>query len=100
MTTLAIVLLMLGAWGQRLAGMFLVGPILERRPMLTAATNLIPAAVISAVVVQLTLARGTLLVLDERMAGMVVASILVWRKAPFIVVVVAAAAATALLRAL
>ncbi len=99
MTTLAIVLLMLGAWGQRLAGMFLVGPVLEKRPLLTAATNLIPAAVISAVVVQLTLARGTSLVLDERMAGMVVAGILVWRKAPFIVVVVAAAAVTALLRA-
>ena len=99
MTTLAIVLLMLGAWGQRLAGMFIVGPVLERRPLLTAATNLIPAAVISAVVVQLTLARGTSLVLDERMAGMLVAGILVWRKAPFIVVVVAAAAATALLRA-
>ena len=99
MTTLAIVLLMLGAWGQRLAGMFLVGPVLEKRPLLTAATNLIPAAVISAVVVQLTLARGSSLVLDERMAGMVVAGILVWRKAPFIVVVVAAAGATALLRA-
>lgn len=99
MTSLAIVLLMLGAWGQRLAGMFLVGPVLEKRPLLTAATNLIPAAVISAVVVQLTLARGSSLVLDERMAGMVVAGILVWRKAPFIVVVVAAAGATALLRA-
>ncbi len=100
MTTLAIVFLMVGTWGQRLAGMFLVGPSLERRPLLTKATNLIPAAVISAVVVQLTLSTRGSLVVDERLAGMAVAGFLVWRKAPFIVIVISAAATTAALRAI
>ena len=100
MTTISIVLLALGVWGQRLAGMFLVGPALERRPVLSKAAGLIPAAVICAVIVQLTVANGTSLVVDERLAGLAVAGILVWRKAPFVVVVVAAAAVTAGLRAL
>ncbi len=100
MTALSIVLLAIGTWGQRLAGMFLVGPALEKRPLLASAANLIPAAVISAVVIQLTVADGKSLVVDERLAGMVVAGLLVWRKAPFIIVVIAAAATTAALRAL
>ncbi len=100
MTTISIVLLAIGVWGQRLAGMFLVGPALERRPVLSKAASLIPAAVICAVIVQLTVANGTSLVVDERLAGLAVAGLLVWRKAPFIVVVVAAAAMTAGLRAL
>lgn len=100
MTTISIILLALGVWGQRLAGMFLVGPALERRPVLSKAAGLIPAAVICAVIVQLTVADGTSLVVDERLAGLSVAGLLVWRKAPFIVVVVAAAAVTAMLRAL
>lgn len=100
MTPLSIVLLAIGTWGQRLTGMFLVGPALEKRPLLARAANLIPAAVISAVVIQLTVADGRSLVVDERLAGMVVAGVLVWRKAPFIVVVVAAATTTAALRSL
>ena len=100
MTTISIVLLALGVWGQRLAGMFLLGPALERRPVLSKAAGLIPAAVICAVIVQLTVAKGTSLVIDERLAGLAIAGILVWRKAPFMVVVVAAAAVTAGLRAL
>ncbi len=98
MTTLAIIMLTVAAWGQRLAGAFLVGPLLERRPVLSRAANLIPAAVVMAVIVQLTIANGRTLVLDERLAGLAVAALLVWRKAPFIVVVLAAAATTALLR--
>lgn len=100
MTTLSIVLLTIAAWGQRLVGAFLVGPFLERRPMLARAASLIPAAVVMAVIAQLTVAQGKDLVVDERLAGMAAAAFLVWRKAPFIVVVIAAAAVTAGLRAL
>jgi hypothetical protein len=100
MTITAIVLIALGVWGQRLAGMFLVGPLLEKRPILAQAAALIPAAVICAVIVQLSIANGRSLVFDERLAGLGVAGLLVWRKAPFIVVVIAAAATTAALRAL
>lgn len=100
MSTLAVVMLTLGAWGQRLAAVFLVGPRLDRHPGLTRAVNLVPAAVVMAVVVQLTVADGRSLVADARLAGMAAAALLVWRRAPFIVVVVAAAAVTAGLRSL
>lgn len=99
MTTLSIVLLTIAAWGQRLVGAFLVGPLLDRRPMLARAASLIPAAVVMAVIAQLSVAQGKDLVVDERLAGMAAAAFLVWRKAPFIVVVIAAAAVTAGLRA-
>ena len=40
------------------------------------------------------------LVVDARVPAMVVAALLVWRRAPFLVVVLSAAATAALLRAL
>lgn len=98
MTTIAIIVMTIGAWGQRLAGAFLVGPLLERRPLLARAAGLIPAAVVMAVIVSLTLLKGGDLVVDERLAGLSVAALLVWRRAPFIVVVIAAAVVTATLR--
>jgi len=99
MTALSIIALTIGVWGQRLLGGFVVGPWLERRPKLTSAAKLIPAAVVTAVIVQLTVANGRTLVADARLAGVLVAGVLVWRRAPFLVVVLAAAATTALLRA-
>lgn len=99
MTTLSIVMLTIAAWGQRLVGAFLIGPWLTKRPTLTKAAGLIPAAVVMAVIAQLTLSRAGDLVIDERLAGMSVAAVLVWRRAPFIVVVVSAAVVTAGLRA-
>ena len=100
MTTLAIVALTVGVWGQRLIGGFVVGSLLERQPIFTRAANLIPAAVVMAVVVQLTVANGRSLELDARLAGVVVAGVLVWKRAPFLIVVLSAAAVTALLRQL
>jgi hypothetical protein len=100
MSVFAIVALAVGAWGQRLAGAFLIGPMLTRRPILAQAASLIPAAVVAAVIVQLTMARGRDLVIDARLAGVAVAGVLVWRKAPFLVVVIAAAVTTAGLRAI
>ena len=100
MTWLSIVALTVAVWGQRLLGAFVVGPVLSRRPAVARAMGLIPAAVVMAVIVQLSLATGKDLVIDARLAGVAVAAVLVWRRAPFIVVVLCAAAATALLRAL
>ena len=99
MTLLSIVALTIGVWTQRLLGGFVIGPWIERRLKLTRAANLIPAAVVTAVIIQLTVANGRTLVADARLAGVAVAGLLVWRKAPFIVVVLGAAATTALLRA-
>ena len=95
-----IALLAGGVWAQRLAGMFVGGRVLGRRPALGRLATLIPAAVIMAVIVQLTLATGKTLTIDARAAGMALAGFLVWRRAPFVVVVVGAAAATALVRML
>lgn len=87
-----------GVAAQRLAGMFGGGAVLARVPALARLAALIPAAVVAAVIAQLTVASGKSLVVDERLAGMAVAGVLVWRRAPFVVVIVAAAATTALLR--
>lgn len=100
MTVLSIVALTIAVWGQRLLGGFVIGPMLDRRPLLTRAASLIPAAVVMAVIVQLTVAQGRTLVFDERLAGMAVAAVLVWRRAPFLIVVITAAVVTAVLRAI
>ena len=47
-----------------------------------------------------TVSDGHRLVLDARVPALAVAAVLVWRRAPFLVVVLAAAATAALLRAL
>ncbi len=100
MTTSAIVALAVAVWGQRLLGGFVVGPVLARRPALAQAVGLVPAAVVMAVIIQLSVATGRTLVVDERLAGMAVAGVLVWRRAPFLAVVLAAALTTAGLRAI
>lgn len=99
MTWGIVFLLALGVWGQRWLGMFVGGRLLARVPALGVLATLIPAAVVMAVVVQLSVTSGRSVVIDARFAGMTVASVLVWRRAPFVVVVVAAAAATAVVRA-
>ena len=98
MSWTVIALLSVGVLSQRLVGMFAGGAMLARVPALARLASLIPAAVVAAVIVQLTIASGKSIVIDERLAGMVVAGLLVWRRAPFVVVIVGAAAATALLR--
>lgn len=100
MTTRAIIALVVAVWGQRLLGGFVVGPVLARRSALAQAVGLIPAAVVMAVIIQLSVADGRTLVVDERLAGMAVAGVLVWRRAPFLAVVLAAALTTAGLRAI
>jgi hypothetical protein len=55
---------------------------------------------LAAIVVVQTFDGGRHLQLDARVAGLVVAGVLVWRRAPFLVVIVAAAAVTAAVRAL
>ncbi len=100
MTWTIMALLAAGVWAQRLLGMFVGGRVLSRQPALGRLATLIPAAVVMAVIIQLTVASGTSLEIDARLVGMGVAGVLVWRRAPFVVVVIAAAAATALVRLL
>jgi len=100
MTWTIVAVLAAGVWAQRLLGMFVGGRILSRQPALGRLATLIPAAVVMAVIVQLTVASGSSLELDARVLGMAAAGVLVWRRAPFVVVVVAAAVVTGLARLL
>ena len=95
-----IIALSIGVAAQRLIGMFLAGPLLARRPALARLADLLPAAVVAGVIVQLTVADAGRLVVDARAAGLAVAGVLVWRRAPLAVVVIAAAVVTATVRAL
>ena len=99
MTWTLIILLTLGAYGFKVTGLVFLGgrslpPIFER------CLALIPAAVVTALVMKDTFTNGQELVLDARALGIAVAGIAAWRKAPLIVVIVLGAAVTALVRQL
>ena len=55
---------------------------------------------LAALILTQTLSSGHRLVIDARLPALAVAAILVWKRAPFLVVVLAAACTAALLRAL
>jgi branched-subunit amino acid transport protein len=86
-----------GAYAFKVAGLVIVG---SRRlpPALERCLALVPAALISALVVMNTFSTGNDLVLDARAAGVTAAAIAAWRRAPLIVVIVLGAAVTALVR--
>jgi branched-subunit amino acid transport protein len=60
---------------------------------------LIPAALLSALIVKDTFSVGHDLVLDARAAGVAVAVVATWRRAPIPVVIVLSSAVTAAVRA-
>ena len=80
------------------------GPVaIGGRPLPARAMGVVAAlapALLAALVATQVLATGHDLVVDERLAGLAVAGVLIWRRAPILAVVVAAAAVTALARAL
>ena len=99
MTWTLIILLTLGAYAFKVTGLVFLGgrslpPIFER------CLALIPAAVVTALVMKDTFTNGQDLVLDARALGIAVAGVAAWRKAPLIVVIVLGAAVTALVRQL
>ncbi|MEZ5279543.1 MAG: hypothetical protein R2770_03650 [Acidimicrobiales bacterium] len=75
MTWTAALLLAAGVAGQRLAGMFVAGAWLARRPTARAFADLIPVAVVCGLVAQLTLTQAGRFSLDARLAGMAVAGL-------------------------
>ncbi|MEA2268335.1 MAG: hypothetical protein QOD55_2405 [Solirubrobacteraceae bacterium] len=80
-----------------------LGPVLagqrELRPGIGAVLDLLSIPLLAALVVVQTLDGADGVVLDARVPALGVAALLVWRRAPFLVVVLAAAATAALLRA-
>ena len=62
--------------------------------------DLVAVPLLAALILVQTVGDGHRLVLDARVPALAVAAVLVWRRAPFLVVVLAAAATAALGRAL
>jgi len=80
------------------------GPVLAggRRlgPQMRQTLDLVAVPLLAALILVQTVGDGHRLVLDARVPALAVAAILVWRRAPFLIVVLAAAATAAFLRAL
>ena len=94
-----VLILAAGAYGFKATGFFvLAGRRLPRA--VDRCLALIPAAVVSALVVKDTLTTGRSVELDARVLGVAAALVLVRRRAPFVAVLVTAAAVTALARRL
>ncbi len=98
MTWTLVLALAAGAYGFKVLGLVVLGGRTMPAP-LERCLALIPAAVISALVVKDTFSTGQDLVLDARAAGVAVAAVAAWRRAPLIVVIVLGATVTALVRA-
>lgn len=97
-TTLVVLVgLSLGTYVFKAAGPLLLG---SRRlpPTVERLANRVPAALLAALVVVSTIASGDEIVLDARLAGVAVAGVALWRRAPFVLVVVLAVATTAAVR--
>ncbi len=81
-----------------------IGPVLaggrELRPSVRRALDLVAVPLLAALILVQTLSDGHRFVADARVPALAVAGVLVWRRAPFLVVVLAAAATAALLRAI
>lgn len=95
---LLIIVLSTVAFGLKVLGFVIVGG-RTMPPLLDRCLSLIPASLLAALVAKDTFTAAQSLVIDARAAGLAVALVAVWRKAPFIVVVVLAMAATAAVRA-
>lgn len=88
-----------GCFGFKAAGWAVPSTVLER-PRLRQAANLLPVALLSALVLTQVFAHGRHLTVDARAVSLAVGALCLWRRLPFLVVVVAAAAAAAAVRAL
>ncbi|MEY2641612.1 MAG: hypothetical protein RLZZ368_259 [Actinomycetota bacterium] len=92
-----VIVLAIGAYAFKVTGLVVLGgrtlpAVIER------CLALIPAAVVTALIVKDTFTTGQDLVLDARAAGIAVAVLAAWKRAPLIVVIVLGAVVTALLR--
>ena len=99
MTWLAILLTAAGCYLLKLTGLSVPTKVLER-PLVQRIADLLPVALLSALIGVQVLGQGGRLVLDARLVGLAVAVLALVLRAPFIVVVFSAALAAALVRLL
>lgn len=69
-----------------------------QNPRMARVAGAITVALLAALTVMNTLAAGTALVVDARLASLAVAALALWLRLPFLVVVLLGAAAAALMR--
>jgi branched-subunit amino acid transport protein len=87
----------MGCYALKLAGLSIPAAVLER-PLVERIADLIPVALLAALVAVQVFARGTHLTLDARAAGLGAAVVALLLRAPFLVVVIVAALTAAVLR--
>jgi branched-subunit amino acid transport protein len=99
MTWAAILLAGLGCYLLKLGGLSVPSAVLEH-PMVERIADLLPVALLAALIGVQVLGDGQALVADARLVGLGVAVVALLLRAPFIVVVLAAAVAAAVARML
>jgi branched-subunit amino acid transport protein len=95
----AIVVAGIGCYLLKLAGLSIPASVLEH-PLVHRVADLVPVALLGALVAVQAFAAGTALTVDARVAGLAAAVVALLLRAPFIIVVLVAAATAALLRLL
>lgn len=98
MSWTALLTLAVAAYALKALGPVLVGR-RELHPGLAEILGLVAIPLLAALIAVQTLDGGERVVVDARVPALGVAAVLVWRRAPFLVVVLTAAATAALLRA-
>jgi branched-subunit amino acid transport protein len=96
-TWLAIVVAGVGCWALKLAGLSVPSKVLDR-PLVQRVADLIPVALLSALVAVEVFTSGHRLTLDARAVGLAYAVVALVLRAPFLVVVFGAALVAALVR--
>lgn len=99
MSWAAVLSLCAGAFALKLAGLLLASRI-DAATAERWGLELLVVPVLAALVATQTIGSGEELVLDARAPAVLLAAVLVWRRAPFLVVVLAAGGTAALLRLL
>ena len=97
MTWLAVLLAAVGCYLLKLAGLSVPPRVLEH-PLVSRVADLLPVALLSALIGVQVFGSGQQVVLDARVVGLGVALVALLLRAPFIVVVVAAALSATLVR--
>lgn len=97
MKWLAILLTAAGCYLLKLTGLSVPEQVLDR-PFVHRVADLVPVALLAALVAVQTLSTSTHLIVDARLAGVAVAVAALVARAPFLVVVALAALTAALLR--
>ena len=85
--------------GTKLLG-YLVPASVAAQPRIQRISDVLTVALLASLVVTQTVATGSAIVVDARLAALGVGAALLWVRAPFIVVVLVAAGAAAALRAM